>query len=60
MSGGGGDDNVDGDDGNDISFGGSGDDNMVAGDGDVKYHLGYHSVRRLASAAQVEIRRTAA
>src|SRR2546425_11339693 len=29
---------------------------LVAGDGDVKYHLGYHSVRRLASGAKVEIR----
>jgi 2-oxoglutarate dehydrogenase E1 component len=29
---------------------------LVAGDGDVKYHLGYHSVRRLASAAEIEIR----
>ena len=29
---------------------------MVAGDGDVKYHLGYRSVRRLAGGAQVEIR----
>jgi 2-oxoglutarate dehydrogenase E1 component len=29
---------------------------LVAGDGDVKYHLGYHSVRRLASGAEVEIR----
>src|ERR671919_771001 len=29
---------------------------LVAGDGDVKYHLGYHSVRRLASGADVEIR----
>jgi 2-oxoglutarate dehydrogenase E1 component len=29
---------------------------LVAGDGDVKYHLGYHSVRRLASDAEVEIR----
>ena len=29
---------------------------LVAGDGDVKYHLGYHSVRRLASGAEIEIR----
>ena len=29
---------------------------LVAGDGDVKYHLGYDSVRRLASGAEVEIR----
>jgi 2-oxoglutarate dehydrogenase E1 component len=29
---------------------------LVAGDGDVKYHLGYHAVRRLASSAEVEIR----
>src|SRR5438309_6812016 len=29
---------------------------LVAGDGDVKYHVGYHSVRRLASDAEVEIR----
>ncbi|PYJ45613.1 MAG: 2-oxoglutarate dehydrogenase E1 component, partial [Verrucomicrobia bacterium] len=29
---------------------------LVAGDGDVKYHLGYHSVRRLGSGAEVEIR----
>src|SRR5436189_3846199 len=29
---------------------------LVAGDGDVKYHLGYHSVRRLVSGAEVEIR----
>ena len=29
---------------------------LVAGDGDVKYHLGYHSVRRLASEGEVEIR----
>jgi 2-oxoglutarate dehydrogenase E1 component len=28
----------------------------VAGDGDVKYHLGYRTVRKLASGAQVEIR----
>src|SRR5438094_399163 len=29
---------------------------LVAGDGDVKYHLVYRSVRRLASGAQIEIR----
>src|SRR5690348_9723926 len=29
---------------------------LVAGDGDVKYHLGYDAVRRLASGAQIEIR----
>src|SRR6267143_4164521 len=29
---------------------------LVAGDGDVKYHLGYHSVRRLTSGGEVEIR----
>ncbi len=29
---------------------------LVAGDGDVKYHLGYRTVRKLASGAQVEIR----
>jgi 2-oxoglutarate dehydrogenase E1 component len=28
----------------------------VAGDGDVKYHLGYRTVRKLGSGAQVEIR----
>src|SRR5215470_1516216 len=28
----------------------------VGGDGDVKYHLGYRTVRKLASGAQVEIR----
>src|SRR5689334_2779340 len=28
----------------------------VAGDGDVKYHLGYRTVRKLANGAQVEIR----
>jgi len=32
---------------------------LVAGDGDVKYHLGYHSVRRLASGAEIEIRLSA-
>src|SRR6266542_4310735 len=32
---------------------------LVAGDGDVKYHLGYHSVRKLSSGAQVEIRLSA-
>ena len=29
---------------------------LVAGDGDVKYHLGYRTVRKLASGAQIEIR----
>jgi len=29
---------------------------LVAGDGDVKYHLGYRTIRKLASGAQVEIR----
>src|SRR5213082_1859304 len=29
---------------------------FVAGDGDVKYHLGYHSMRRLASGAEIDIR----
>ena len=29
---------------------------LVAGDGDVKYHLGYHSVRKLGLGAEVEIR----
>jgi 2-oxoglutarate dehydrogenase E1 component len=29
---------------------------LVAGDGDVKYHLGYRSVRRLRGGAEVEIR----
>ncbi len=29
---------------------------LVAGDGDVKYHLGYRTVRRLSSGAEVEIR----
>ena len=29
---------------------------LVAGDGDVKYHLGYRTVRRLASGGEVEIR----
>src|SRR5256885_15194360 len=28
----------------------------VSGDGDVKYHLGYRTIRKLASGAQVEIR----
>ena len=32
---------------------------LVAGDGDVKYHLGYHTVRKLASGAEVEIRLSA-
>src|SRR5216684_1811576 len=29
---------------------------LVAGDGDVKYHLGYRSIRKLASGGEVEIR----
>src|SRR5438128_4300940 len=29
---------------------------LVAGDGDVKYHLGYRAVRKLASGGEVEIR----
>src|SRR5213595_3159482 len=33
--------------------------NLVAGDGDVKYHLGYRTVRKLASGAEVEIRLSA-
>jgi 2-oxoglutarate dehydrogenase E1 component len=32
---------------------------LVAGDGDVKYHLGYRSVRKLADGARVEIRLSA-
>src|SRR3989440_1067553 len=32
---------------------------LVAGDGDVKYHLGYRTVRKLASGAKVEIRLSA-
>src|SRR6266851_2099256 len=32
---------------------------LVAGDGDVKYHLGYRTVRKLASGAEVEIRLSA-
>src|SRR2546430_64460 len=32
---------------------------LVAGDGDVKYHLGYHSTRKLASGAEIEIRLSA-
>src|SRR6184192_4697403 len=32
---------------------------LVAGDGDVKYHLGYHSVRKLSSGAKIEIRLSA-
>src|SRR5213596_1079413 len=32
---------------------------LVAGDGDVKYHLGYRSVRKLASGAEIEIRLSA-
>src|SRR6266702_1750149 len=33
--------------------------NLVAGDGDVKYHLGYRTVRKLAPGAEVEIRLSA-
>jgi 2-oxoglutarate dehydrogenase E1 component len=29
---------------------------LVEGDGDVKYHLGYRTIRKLASGAQIEIR----
>src|SRR5207237_5357605 len=29
---------------------------LVSGDGDVKYHLGYRTVRKLGSGAQIEIR----
>src|SRR5256714_580390 len=32
---------------------------LVAGDGDVKYHLGYHTVRKLSSGAKIEIRLSA-
>jgi 2-oxoglutarate dehydrogenase E1 component len=32
---------------------------LVAGDGDVKYHLGYRTLRKLASGAKVEIRLSA-
>src|SRR5882762_6842152 len=32
---------------------------LVAGDGDVKYHLVYHTVRKLSSGAEVEIRLSA-
>src|SRR5881227_759877 len=32
---------------------------LVSGDGDVKYHLGYRTVRKLSSGAQVEIRLSA-
>src|SRR5438477_2404822 len=32
---------------------------LVAGDGDVKYHLGYRTVRKLGSGGQVEIRLSA-
>src|ERR1700720_2164925 len=32
---------------------------LVAGDGDVKYHLGYHTVRKLSAGAEVEIRLSA-
>jgi 2-oxoglutarate dehydrogenase E1 component len=33
--------------------------NLVSGDGDVKYHLGYRTVRKLSSGAEVEIRLSA-
>ena len=33
--------------------------NLVAGDGDVKYHLGYRTVRKLPSGSEVEIRLSA-
>jgi 2-oxoglutarate dehydrogenase E1 component len=33
--------------------------NLVAGDGDVKYHLGYRTVRKLPEGAEVEIRLSA-
>ena len=32
---------------------------LVAGDGDVKYHLGYRTIRKLGSGAEVEIRLSA-
>ena len=32
---------------------------LVAGDGDVKYHLGYRTVRKLGSGAEIEIRLSA-
>src|ERR1700732_600572 len=32
---------------------------LVAGDGDVKYHLGYRTIRKLSSGAQIEIRLSA-
>src|SRR5260370_4286006 len=32
---------------------------LVAGDGDVKYHLGYRTVRKLGTAAEIEIRLSA-
>ena len=32
---------------------------LVAGDGDVKYHLGYRTVRKFAEGAEVEIRLSA-
>src|SRR6202162_266099 len=32
---------------------------LVAGDGDVKYHLGYRTVRKLTSGAEIEIRLSA-
>jgi 2-oxoglutarate dehydrogenase E1 component len=33
--------------------------NLVAGDGDVKYHLGYRTVRKLPSGTEIEIRLSA-
>ena len=33
--------------------------NLVGGDGDVKYHLGYRTIRKLAKGAEVEIRLSA-
>jgi len=33
--------------------------NLVAGDGDVKYHLGYRTIRKLTAGAEVEIRLSA-
>src|SRR5437879_11734234 len=32
---------------------------LVAGDGDVKYHLGYRTVRKLGTGAEIEIRLSA-
>ena len=33
--------------------------NLVGGDGDVKYHLGYRTIRKLASGTEIEIRLSA-